>query len=441
MKLSPREDFLASIVQVSQEAEQFAREVDKDARETLALQGSAAVWESINPFPVVLDTEEATEARNIAELISSNMMAFADGLDTADLRDRCCWLGLEAEVTDAIIETERLSTDWWSRIDLMADEAGWRVVEVNVGGGMGGCHVSDLSSLQARHESIAGHVADVGLVFSDPASAYVDRVAVLWKARGGHGAVALVDWDGFLPECEHFLGRFVDRLEASGVPAVACEVGDLTVTPNELLLPDGRASGLLVANYLLEDVIESGPTALREMCTLSDLTLVMGLQGEALATKSCATEVRDRLASTAPEVLARSIPASVWGPRLVAGQEEFMADKDDYVVKPQIGSSGSGVVIGRSATDVQWADGLRAAVESPGMFVVQERIGDAEWVHPMSDGVSGWSLKPVRIQLSVFTLNGAAVGEGARLQQLDDPRVMSTFKGAQLATVLTPTAR
>ena len=422
-----------------------AGEILERGRERHAVQGGYEAWEALHPFPVVMSAREIASARRIAESVSRAMWADASGGEEPLMR-ACSRAGIASETADLARALQPASTGWWSRIDLMSAGESWRIVEVNVGGGMGGCHIVDLSELQLAREPIAGWLRERNLVCGDPTAAYVEKLRELQQADSS-GTVAFVDWPGYLAECEVFLGRFAERLRGFDVPAITCELSDLTFSEGVLRHRDGSPISVVVANYLLEDLaLDHRPLEpILQAARHQAVALVMGPHGEIFGSKIGPSDLlarnpaQDLLTSDEIDELRRALPPT----RLVqelspAELEELVTARTAHVLKPMTGSLGRGVVLGSDVTDGAWREQIRAAVAASGNVIVQTLIPPHPWILPWLAENGCLERVEAILQLSVFTLDTRMVGTSARVKPASVPGVMSTLRGAALASLASP---
>ncbi len=208
--------------------------------------------------------------------------------------------------------------------------------------------------------------------------------------RSTHPRAAIVDWKDLPTRAEFVL--FKKYLEAQGVPTLICSPDDLTYR-DRTLYADGQPVNLVYKRVLTSEFlqrygqVQALDHPLGRAYRDGTICLVNSFQAKPLHKKMIFGLLSDPTIMDAAGIdretqtlLARHIP---WTRRVqdvrttYASQEidllKFARDyRDRLLLKPNDEYGGKGITIGWESSAEEWADALRAALESP--FVVQERV-------------------------------------------------------------------
>ena len=208
--------------------------------------------------------------------------------------------------------------------------------------------------------------------------------------RSTNPRAAIVDWKDLPTRAEFVL--FQKYLLAQGVPTLICSPEDLTYR-DRTLYADGQPVNLVYKRMLTSEFLQRYGQAraldhpLGRAYRDGTICLVNSFQAKPLHKKMIFGLLSDPAIMDAAGIdretqtlLARHIP---WTRRVqevrttYAGQEidllKFARDyQDRLLLKPNDEYGGKGITIGWESSAEEWADALRAALESP--FVVQERV-------------------------------------------------------------------
>jgi hypothetical protein len=188
--------------------------------------------------------------------------------------------------------------------------------------------------------------------------------------------------------------RLVAAFRAAGVPAAQGRVGDLRRTRNGVRLGD-VAVDVIYRDLALEDI---GPPTGRRLEGFLDRfaagAVLPGVAGE-FAQKGLLecfgrSEIAALFTPGERRLLRRAVPwTRVLGGRVTEDMAGRRIDLPEFVrrarerllIKPNVGSSGTGVLLGREAGPARWEARIDRAVREPGRWVVQaRRPGTRRWM-------------------------------------------------------------
>ncbi|GAA3452840.1 hypothetical protein [Dactylosporangium matsuzakiense] len=273
-----------------------------------------------------------------------------------------------------------------SRADLYTDADGFKLLELNVSGAVGGLENAGLNEGFLGSPHFAAFAAEHGL-------AHVDTMAALCatlrdEAPSAGGLVAIVDWPESFPELEAQLRQNAELMGRHGVEALACHAGQLEVRAGGVFV-GGRRIDVVYRLFLIEDLLRpDGPALL-------DPVLAAAARGEVAMFTPIASELygskaalallsderhRDRLDAAELELVDRVLPWTRMlrpGPVTVDGEREELLqyarrDRERLVLKATMLHGGAGFTAGWLAGADEWDRALRAAEGGP--FVLQRRV-------------------------------------------------------------------
>lgn len=401
--------------------EQAAREIVARARALGIGHEANGIWEPVNPFPMLLSRAERDSAYRLAELISSALEREATVPPT--LRSRCHRIGLSAKLTDAVSALQPASVGWWCRVDLQpASDGSWKLIEVNLGGGMAGPFVPELFALQQSADGLGSYLMRGELESSDPAGAYVDALRHHWRSQGEDGVVAFVDWPRLFGENSIAFQKLAALTEARGAPAIACDLTRLRCAGGRLLVDSDTPCSIVVVNDLLADTVGHGTALLAPLVQAAragSVRIMMGPHCEVVGSKLAPYEVLTSPATAdVPtrdlEWMGRAIPITrvldvIREPGFVWLQER----RSELVLKPILGSRGRGLVLGEETTAQNWTAALHGAVHA----CVQDYVAPHPWQLPGLSDDGALVIAERQPRLSIYTQQGKVVGAVARAKR------------------------
>lgn len=214
--------------------------------------------------------------------------------------------------------------------------------------------------------------------------------------RGERPTIAIVDWPDVPTRTEFLL--FQRYFHDAGFPCVILEPAELEFRNGELH-GGGRRIDLVYKRVLVTELVERMglETPLLQAVRAGAVCMVNGVRGKLLTKKASLAVLSDeRNAHLFSVSQRRAIAAFVPWTRVVEerrteynGQSvdllRFLEDHREWMVlKPNDDYGGAGIILGWEASDGEWREGLRRALEIP--TVAQERVRIPSEAYPSLDG-------------------------------------------------------
>ncbi|MEV7024463.1 hypothetical protein [Kitasatospora sp. NPDC093558] len=352
--------------------------------------------------------------------------AFADDLAAifrvlVSLPDRCfggdvyrygAAIGLPDELIEVMAEGATGDPVLYARADAFHDGTRFRLLELNIGSELGGVDTAQLNRALLGVPAFRAFAEANGLGHTDT---MVHLVAALRGAAGGvpdadpvHPVVALIEGPGALGEHDGVFLSIQEDMRNHGIELLLGEIQELTEgADGKLALHDRPVD--VVLRYFAAGQIAGDPVARAALTRLNRAhaagrtALFSPLEGALFTSKAALgllhrPEVRAALTATEQELVDRILPRTwVLSGESTEGTESYRqalaharAHRTSLVLKPGIGYSADGVVIGRDVTEEQWQEALeRAAVRD---YVAQELVTPAlePVVDPAGGRTDGW---------------------------------------------------
>jgi uncharacterized circularly permuted ATP-grasp superfamily protein len=270
-----------------------------------------------------------------------------------------------------------------------------------------------------------------------------------WGGTASPPTILIVDFHG-VPTWTEF-EILQARFEELGVPTVVAAPREMTYDGGRLMA-GGRRIDLVYRRALFNDVLAHPEVCAplveayraRTVCMANTFRCKVPHKKAFFAVL---TDERFRQLFTPDErdLMAAHIP---WT-RLVTARtteldgrpidllEHALANRDEFVVKPNDEYGGAGVVLGWEVDASAWQAALDRAVAESGAWVVQRRIPVRREVFPMVDASQTVSMREVLVDLAPYLFRGKVAGFLTRLSSTGLANV--TSGGGQVpAFVVTP---
>lgn len=260
------------------------------------------------------------------------------------------------------------------------------IVEFNIDSSLGGAY--DTDTVIYRYAELYRERGLLDGLPVRPAPSLLDQrfVAIrdtLGLADGARVAL-LMDFDAEYPGLDDpetflkILSPLVDQARRFGIDLVMGPVSGATVDDQRRLVVDGAPVDALFRLFVPNRVPPSpGLDAVAQALAAGTLPMFVSSAAWLLSNKmnfAFLWEDLDLLSETDAALVRRYVPHTV---PLTADQlDRALAEQADLVAKPANGSAGHGVLIGRTMSPTEWAEGVRAAIEAGGNILQRYRPAD-----------------------------------------------------------------
>ena len=392
--------------------------------------------------PVFLEHGEFARLCQDVEQLHATLTGLPGRLFGGDLAAFARAVGTTPEQTSAILRGSSGTPTRLCRADLYREPARFALMEVNMGGTVGGLDNALLNTAFLSQPLVADFVAAHGLAYVDTMAALADTIrAECGIADGDRPLIAVADWPQSWLDLEPQLRYSAAQLTAHGLDVVACHLGQLSVRDGHVWL-DGadRPVEVIYRVFMIEDLLTPQAPELIEpvlrAAERGEVRIFAPMDADLYGSKGALALLSDeanRHLYSADELasLDRILP---WTRMARSGQVTVdgghadlaryaLEQQDDLILKPTLLHAGSGVVPGWTVDRDEWAGRLAAAMNGP--FVLQRRIRPVPELFPADDGLEPWVLT-----WGIFLGAGGHIGTWVRGSAGHDGGVVNMATGA-----------
>jgi hypothetical protein len=399
--------------------------------------------------PVFLGHDECSQLHSDLVNLRAALVSLPDRLYGGNLAAFARAVGANDLQVSAVMRTRGASVTKQARADLYLDESGFRLLEFNMGSGLGGMDNADFARALLEHPVLAEFAEANGLDYVDTMRDQVDNYYTeCGFAPGSRPMVACTDWPSSYKTLEPYMRAYNSRVQELGLDEHACHIGQLQVRDGGVWLGD-RKVDIIDRLFMLEDLLESDEApALAEpvlnAAARGEVTIYTPLDSGIFSSKGALAMLSDEenrsLFSTGELAsldrilpwtrMVRRGPVTLENGSRVDLLDYVLTHRHDLALKPTLLHGGSGVLLGwhSDTTAKTWEEQVRAAVDGP--YVVQRRIRPLVEMFPAgsrrtmpwlvcwgafttSSGYSGFFTRATTVESNIEVINigtGAAVG-------------------------------
>lgn len=293
------------------------------------------------------------------------------------------------------------------RADLLLEETGFRLMEINWGSALGGLDSGGLNRAMLDHPFVGDFVTRRRLTYVDPMVELVETLFTECKVPSGtRPAVALTDWPQSFPSLEARLHRSAADLAAFGMDAYPCHLGQLRYSDGRVWLGEAPID-VVYRLFMTEDLLdESGPALIEPVLQAADrrdVAIFTSMDSELYGSKGALALLTDESMRVLyePDELATLDRILPWtrivrsGPVTVDGAgvdllDYALKEQHELILKPSMLHGGMGVVPGWTVDAEEWRQRIEAAMDQP--HVLQRRIRAVPEIFPTDTGTESWIL-------------------------------------------------
>ena len=288
-----------------------------------------------------------------------------------------------------------------ARADLYLDEAGWRVMEMNMSSALGGVDNMALNRAMLEDPFIAEFVRENNLGYLDTMVEVVETLFAECNVPSGtRPVVALCDWPASYVTLEPQLRKNVAVFDALGVEALPCHIGQLRLEDDSIWLGD-RQIDVIYRLFLMEALLDpSGAELIDPVLRAAErgkVAIFSPMDAELYSSKGALALLSDEsnrhvFSDTELATLDRFLPWTRMvrpGPVTVDGasvllEDYALSERTELILKPTLLHGGMGVVPGWQTEPDEWRKLIESAMGE--QFVLQKRIHPFAESFPKLDG-------------------------------------------------------
>ena len=357
--------------------------------------------------PGFLERAEVAQLATDLETLYRLVTGLPDKLYGGDLGAFAASTGITPAQVQAVLRGRGNAPSRLARADIYRDEAGFRVMELNMSSALGGVDNMALNRAMLRLPFIAEFVEQNNLTYTDTMVEVVETILAECKVpSGSRPVIALCDWPASFETLEPQLRQNVAVFDALGCDALPCHIGQLELRDDSIWLGDKQID-VIYRIFLMEDLLDpAGPALIEPVLRAAErgnVAIFSPMDAELYSTKGALALLSDeanRTLFTDAELASidRLLPWTRMvrpGPVTVDGRQVQLADyaisqRTELILKPTLLHGGTGVVPGWQTDPAEWQGLIADAMDEP--FVLQKRIHPWTEPYPKSDssGMEDW---------------------------------------------------
>lgn len=389
------------------------------------------------PRPLVIDRAVADAfAADLTEL-HRIIVSLTPRLFDGDLRRHGEAIGIDATLAEVLDDTGLVSasTAVYARADAFETRDGFKILELNVGSELGGTESAVLGRAFLNDPDFAQYAEQQRLTLVDSMERLVPRLVAAARAVCGdeEPVVALLESPGNLAAYGDVFTSIAEAAATHGLDLMLGEITDIAVQDQRATLR-GRGFHAVLRFFVATELVERDAldalAALQDLQRAGRLAIVSALSDGLHASKANLALLHDPLvrASLTPDelrIIDRVVPWTRLVSSLHARAEDaallatVLRERDRFMVKPGIGYSGVGAVMGRDSGEAAWR---RALHEGPPDLVVQEVVDPVtESVIDLQTG----EVEPWVANWGIFVDEGGYAGAFVRALRPGDGSIIS----------------
>ncbi|WP_432972590.1 hypothetical protein [Dactylosporangium sp. CA-233914] len=349
--------------------------------------------------PLLLSRAERERLDADLRCLHAALASLPDRLFGGDAGAFAAAAGAQGPQTDAA-RTAKGQVTRLSRADLYTDAEGFKLLELNVSGAVGGLENAGLNTAYLSSPHFAEFAAGHGLEHIDTMAALCRTLREETGIADGRPVVAIVDWPESFPQLETVLRANAERMGRYGIDALACHAGQVRCRDGGVFV-DGRRIDVVYRLFLLEDLLRpDGPALLNPLLDAAargEVAMFTPIASELYGSKAALALLsdernRDSFDPAELEVIDRVLPWTRMlrpGPVTVDGERADLlayarSNRERLVLKATMLHAGAGFVAGWRSTSDEWDRELCRAEGGP--YVLQRRVVPEPELMPEPDG-------------------------------------------------------
>lgn len=357
--------------------------------------------------PCFLDHDAVSQLGTDLNQLHTVLTGLPDRLFGGDMAAFAKAVGATDRQASMVVRGSSSVASRMGRADFYLDSQGFRLLEINWGGALGGLDSAILNRSMLLQPEIADFVERRNLGYVDPMAEMVQTLFTECKIpTGSRPAAALADWPASYATLEPRLRRNVPDYARFGIDAHPCHVGQLRYADGRVWLGE-QAIDVVYRLFLMEDLLdEDGPALIEPVLQAAergDVAIFSPMDADLYGSKGALALLsdesnRERYSPDELVSLDRILPWTRMlraGPVTVNGNvvdlaEFALTSQQELIMKPTMMHGGLGIVAGWLTDPADWRQQLEAAIGQP--YVLQRRIHPVPEQFPTDESSEDWTL-------------------------------------------------
>jgi len=357
--------------------------------------------------PSFLDHAAVARLGSDLDQLHTALTGLPDRLFAGDMAAFALAVGATDSQAEIVLRGRASTPSRMGRADFYLDDSGFRLLEINWGGALGGLDSAILNREMLRQPFVGDFVRRHQLGYVDPMVELVHTLFTECKIpTGSTPVVALTDWPQSYQTLEPRLRKNVAAYAEFGIEALPCHVGQLRYADGRVWLDD-RAIDVVYRLFLMEDLLEDdGPRLIEPVLRAAErgeVAIFSPMDADLYGSKGALALLSDESHRQLypPPMLASLDRILPWtrmirpGPVTVNGStvelaDHAVAEQRELIIKPTLMHGGAGIVAGWLTEPAVWRRRLAEAMEQP--YVLQRRIHAIPERFPTDTATEEWTL-------------------------------------------------
>jgi hypothetical protein len=396
--------------------------------------------------PLFLGHEEKEQLYADVETMRRALVSLPDRLYGGDLAAFARAVGMDDVQISAILRSRGREVTRQTRADMYVDDTGFKLLEFNMGGALGGLDNADMCTELLDHPVLADFAKTHRLGYVDTMREQVHNIRVENGFEPDSSPVVVVtDWPSSYETLAPYMRLYIEVYRELGLEAYECHIGRLEVRDGGVWLDDHKVD-IIVRLFMIEDLLENpdAPALMEpilDAAARGEVGIFSPMDTELFASKGALAMLSDEANRSLfdPAELAGLDRILPWTRMVRPGPvtledgtsrdllEYALSDQRDLALKPTLLHGGEGVLLGwqDETTPEVWEERVRAALDGP--YVIQRRIRPVPELFPTEDG----DVVPWIVNWGVFTVVNGYGGVWARATTVESNiEVLNVDRGA-----------
>jgi hypothetical protein len=355
------------------------------------------------PRPLFLGYSERRQLYADVENVQTALLSLPDRLYDGDFTAFAHAAGAYGPV--AAVQTGQHKPTQLARADLYACQAGFQLLELNLGSPSGGADNIDMCRALLRHPVLAEFAHAHGLACVDTLRNHIDTMfAETGLEPGSSPVVALTGWPTWFEKMrDPYLEAVAVDWQLLGIDTHACHLGELSRSRGRVWLggrpvdvifrafPIGLLFESSQAPAMLAQLLDAAARGEVKFCSPVDTDIFTSKAALAMVSEDANRHLftaaeRESIDRIVPWTrLVRHGPVTVPDGSRADLLEYAMAHQDELILKPSMGTKGIGVIPGwKDLSPQQWREYVVGA--SDPWYVIQQRVRPEPELFPDENG-------------------------------------------------------
>ncbi len=393
----------------------------------------------IVPIPFILSEEEARKLAGLSSQLVEIILSIPKRIFGNDLKLYAKALKVPENRFELYSQTFGDDVSYACRGDALLTSDGWKFVELNVSGILGGIDIGSANKANEHLEFFEGFDSASDFAYLDPIESLKEKLrrSARKLKPTGRATVAIIEWSQWMPDLKDHYYCLKNLLQDPAYEVVVCDEKEISIA-EDFLSKDGQVIDIVLRSFQSFDSLPDIQlmTELMVLHKKRKIECYVPSHAELFMSKMNFSILwdpknQDLFSDAEKEFIREYIPETF----AIDNMTVVLREKDNFIIKASASWGGDGVYAGWEHEEEEWTELLSTLPESSA-FIAQKRVQVVEFPLPFAVN-DELKIEGQNVVWGPIIIDTQYAGMFTRALPINKGSIVNGSRGAALGSVFT----